>query len=117
MQPTAEKPIAPGASSVLEGMLCRQVKVGEAIYRETCTRLCDAIDGENYFCGSVAFPAAGIDCRLTVAVIVYRREVSCPEGTDFEICDLIPVWWEFHTSVDGDELPNDFKFGELKNHL
>jgi hypothetical protein len=26
---------------------------------------------------------------------------------------LIPVWWEFHTFASGEELLNDFSFGEF----
>ncbi|MEG0789857.1 MAG: hypothetical protein RSB23_07325 [Alistipes sp.] len=92
-------------------------QIQPALYRETATRLCDAIDGENYFSGSITFVHEGIECRITLSVIVYRRLVSLPEGDCYPIDDLVPVWWEFHTiGVEGEEL-NDFCFSELKEYI
>lgn len=101
-----------------------------ALYREVLTRLCDAVDGENYFSGSVAFRFAGagygaqnavategVDCRLTASVIVCRTPMSTTEGVVDAISDFIPVWWEFHTSdLDGERV-NDFSFSQLKRYL
>lgn len=112
-----EAVIAPGRSSVAEGMLARQVRVSEAVYREACERLTEAIGGTNYYSGTLDFAAEGLECRLTVDAIVYRQRRPYPEGDMEEISDLVPVWWEFHTSKDGEELPNDFRFSELRKYI
>lgn len=89
--------------------------VSSELYHEVAARLRDAIGHRDYFSGSVVFAFGGVDCRLTVTVIVYRARVSLPEGPADEIADLVPVWWEFHTSDDaGDEL-NDFSFATLRS--
>ena len=81
--------------------------VSPELYHEAAARLSDAIDGGNYFSGSLAF-------RLTASVIVYRGRLSLPEGGQHPVTDLVPVWWEFHTTQAGGEVLNDFDFSELK---
>lgn len=91
--------------------------VSPELYEEVAVRLCDAIDGENYFSGSIAFQYDEVACRLTTSVIVYRRHASLPEGESHAITDLVPVWWEFHTSDEGGEQLNDFSFTALRSRL
>lgn len=85
------------------------------LYHEAALRLADAIDGENYFSGSLAFRFGDVDCRLTASVIVYRSRLSQPEGDAEPITNLVPVWWEFHTYGPEGEMLNDFDFSELKH--
>lgn len=91
--------------------------VSPELYREAAFRLCDAVDGGNYYSGSVCFRFEAVDCRLTASLIVYRRPLSLPEGEEHPIRDVIPVWWEFHTTGQTGEVPNDFSFGRLKEYL
>lgn len=88
--------------------------VSTELYEEVASRLRDAIGGGSYFSGSLTFEWEGIECRLTASVIVYRRRVSYPEGDRDELTDLVPVWWEFHTTGPEGEFPNDFSFSELR---
>ncbi|WP_418992288.1 hypothetical protein [Alistipes sp.] len=91
--------------------------VSPALYREVVSRLADAIDAKNYFSGSLAFPFAAWECRLTASVIVYRECIRRPDGDQERISDLVPVWWEFHTVSDEGEVLNDFAFSELRRYL
>ena len=54
--------------------------VSPELYHEAAARLSDAIDGGNYFSGSLAFRFGDTDCRLTASVIVYRGRLSLPDG-------------------------------------
>ena len=47
--------------------------VSSELYHEAAARLSDAIDGGNYFSGSLAFRFGDTDCRLTAAF-------RCPKG-------------------------------------
>ncbi len=87
------------------------------LYLETVEQLTEAIGNSNYFSGSLTFPFGEVECRLTASVIVYRRQLSLPEGKQEIITDLIPVWWEFHTTIDQTEQINDFSFATLRKHL
>lgn len=91
--------------------------VSAELYREAAARLMEAAGGSNYFSGTFSFPFGAAECCLTGSVIVYRRRESLPEGVCERIVDLVPVWWEFHTTVAGDEVTNDFSFRELRNGL
>ena len=84
--------------------------VSPELYHEAAARLSDAIDGGTYFSGSLAFRFGDTDCRLTASVIVYRGRLSLPEGGQHPVTDLVPVWWEFHTTQAGGEV----LFSELK---
>lgn len=87
------------------------------LYHEIAVRLAEAVGDEHYFSGTIACTFSGMECRLVTSVIVYRRRLSLPEGDRDAIADLVPVWWEFHTSDEEGECLNDFDFSELKNFL
>lgn len=91
--------------------------VSPELYRESAERLIEAIGTANYFSGSVSFALDGVECLLRASLIVYRREHSLPEGRVDAVADLVPVWWEFHTIVEGTERLNDFDLGEMKHYL
>ena len=92
--------------------------VTASLYDEILARLTDAIGSSDYFSGTIACESGPISCLLRTSVIVYRRTERLPAGTFGVISDLVPVWWEFHTRTDaGEELLNDFSFGELRSRL
>ena len=88
--------------------------VSTELYLEVASRLRDAIGDGSYFSGTLTFDFGGVACRLTVSVIVCRERVRYPEGDRDEISDLVPVWWEFHTTGPEGEMPNDFTFSEVR---
>ncbi|MFR5363056.1 hypothetical protein [Alistipes finegoldii] len=91
--------------------------VSPELYQEVAARLADAVDGENYFSGSLAFRFGDTACRFTASVIVYRTRLSQPEGDAEPVSDLVPVWWEFHTFSAEGEMLNDFDFSEMKRFV
>lgn len=91
--------------------------VSDVLYDEVSARLREAIDGESYFSGSVETEFEGAECRLTASLILYRQRIVLPEGEMTTLADAVPVWWEFHTVIDGEERLNDFSFAELRRRL
>lgn len=87
------------------------------LYDLTAERLLEHIDRAEYFSGTVGFDYGDVECRLTASLIVYRRREVLPEGEREPVCDLVPVWWEFHTVADGVERLNDFSFTEIRERL
>ncbi|MFR7965279.1 MAG: hypothetical protein ACLU5I_06610 [Alistipes finegoldii] len=61
-------------------------------------RLADAVDGENYFSGSLAFRFGDTDCRFTASVIVYRTRLSQPEGDAEPVSTSCPYGGSFTPS-------------------
>ena len=91
--------------------------VSSELYLEVAARLLEAVGDSSYFSGSLSFPFGDAECRLTTSVIVYRRRERLPEGDRDAVVDLVPVWWEFHTTGEGGEVLNDFSFADLKAYL
>ncbi len=91
--------------------------ISSELYREVARRFCDVIGEEKFFSGSIEFEFGDAECRLTTTVMVYHTICSAPDGNTRQISDLIPIWWEFHTTtLDGERL-NDFSFSELKSYI
>ena len=91
--------------------------ISPELYRQVTGRLSDAIGDGDYFSGALDFVFGPVSCRLVVTVIVYRARVVLPEGERRPVADVVPVWWEFRTVVDGEERLNDFSFDELRRTL
>ena len=91
--------------------------VPDWLYEEVADRLKEAIGERRYFSGYISFEARRITCRLTISLIVYRECVAWPEGEFERISDLVPIWWEFHTYKDGDDILNDFQFSEMRKYI
>ncbi|MBO5717029.1 MAG: hypothetical protein J6R50_02780 [Alistipes sp.] len=87
--------------------------ISHQLYLEVWGRLMSAIGRKEYFSGSVTCIVEDTECRLTCTLIVVRNHDRESEGRMAEIEKIIPVWWEFHTTIGGQELLNDFSFREL----
>lgn len=91
--------------------------VSDNLYSETAQKLIEAIDDRNYISESIEWQHGEIDCRLVLSAVIYREKRPMPEGTACTITDIVPVWWEFHTSDDEGEKLNDFSFSTLKEFI
>lgn len=87
------------------------------LYDLVARKLLDEVGGKTFYSGSFAFHYGSKECLFTATLIVYRRTERNPEGDYRRIDDLVPVWWEFHTSDANGECPNDFSFSDLKSCL
>ncbi len=87
--------------------------VSTEIYEETASRLGRAARGEEFFSGSIVARDGEYDLRLTATVIVVYGKQADPKGPRI-VEDMLPVWWEFHTYLGGEEVLNDFSFGDLR---
>ena len=87
--------------------------ISHQLYLEVLERLLGAIGSKSYFSGSVTFTHGEVDCRLICTLFIERTPNTECEGHKATISKIIPVWWEFHTTVGSEELLNDFSFREL----
>ncbi len=92
-------------------------KIPSQIYEKTAQKLCDAIGSDNYFAGTLEFACEDVECRMLLTVMVYHRKADESEGGHKMIDDIVPIWWEFHTLIDGVEQINDFDFKLLKEFV
>ena len=87
------------------------------LYGIVARKLLDEIGEKSFYSGSFLFDYGSKECRF----VAFDRNLSF-EGVSARsdadrIDDLVPVWWEFHTSDQAGERPNDFSFSELKEYL
>ncbi len=87
------------------------------LYREVADQIFNRVGGRDYYSGTFDFDFCNVACRMVLSVVVYRRRESYPEGVVSAISDMVPVWWEFHTFVDGVEVLNNFSFNELREYI
>lgn len=91
--------------------------ISPQIYEKAAKKLCDQVGSGSYFSGTINFTHEEVECRMTLSLIIYHKRVEMPEGTLESIEDLVPVWWEFHTEIGGEEFLNDFDFATLKEYI
>lgn len=89
------------------------VNITEETYRGIAMDLRDIIGERNYYSGTIRTELGNLNCSL----LVYRSRISFPEGECDQITDLVPIWWEFRTFGRNREVPNDFQFSKIKQHL
>lgn len=87
--------------------------ISHQLYIEVAERLMGAIGGREFFSGSVGLVSGDVECKLICTLFIKRSSHATSEGRLAEITDIIPVWWEFHTTIGSEEIANDFSFKEL----
>lgn len=92
-------------------------EITSQIYEKTAAKLKDLVAGYSYYSGTMEFAFEDTECRMVLSLIIYYKQVELPEKTYTVIADIVPVWWEFHTVIDGEERINDFDFALLKEYL
>lgn len=88
-----------------------------SIYEKAAQKLCDELGRNGYYSGKIDFTHEEAECQMKASLIIYHKRLELPEGDIDIIEDLVPVWWEFHTYIDGDEVLNDFDFSILKEYI
>ncbi|MFI3258615.1 MAG: hypothetical protein R3Y16_00800, partial [Rikenellaceae bacterium] len=85
-------------------------------YKELSERLRESISSLNFYSGVVEFETDNVEIRFIATIMVYFRRDHYPEGEVNTLIDMVPVWWEMHTTtLDGDVI-NDFDFTTLKEY-
>lgn len=93
-------------------------EVSNDLYLEVADHLASVADDGGYFSGSFDVVFGDVECHVILSAIIYHCTLSLPEGREVDvISDVVPVWWEFHTYIDGEEMLNDFSFDRLREYL
>ncbi len=93
------------------------LEISSQIYEKTAQQLCDEMGDLSYFSGTFEFVHEDTECRMVASLIIYHRQIEMPEGVQTLISDIVPVWWEFHTIIAGEEHVNDFDFALFKEYI
>ena len=87
------------------------------VYDELAERVACEVGEGSYWSGSVESMCGEVRVLFRATLILYRREDRRPDGRVLLTTDVVPVWWECHTTYGADELLNDFDFPTLRNRL
>lgn len=85
------------------------------LYLQLATRLVELVGHRGYYSDTFEFEYGDVWCEMTLSAVVYHGCEDCFACAD--VSDMIPVWWEFHTYIDGEEVLNDMSFNELRNYI
>lgn len=95
-------------------------QINEKDYTVIADALLDQIKDSNYFNGTISYQTDDWAGELRVTLIIYREPLDLPDDPA-RLCelitDIVPVWWEFNTLVDGKPANNDFSWRSLKEYL
>ena len=87
------------------------------LYQEVATKIIEHVGRRGYYSDALDFEWDGVECHMVLSAVVYRRTEQYPEGESSVVADMVPVWWEFHTFIDGEEVLNNFSFNEMREYI
>ena len=93
------------------------IEIEEKDYVRLAELLKNEIADSDFFNGTLEYDTEKFYSTLTATAIVYRRNVSMPEGRFSEIEDIVPVWWTFDTTAHDTRHLNDFSFETLRGFI
>ncbi len=91
--------------------------ISSKLYHHLASHLVELVGQCGYYSGSFEFEFDGVWCEMTLSAVVYHQSEPDEGYKSCAVTDMIPVWWEFHTFVDGDEVLNDMSFNELREYI
>ena len=92
-------------------------EISDQLYLEVAEHLLSRFGDGDYFSGVLEFEHDHTLCRMLLSAIIYHQRIRRDEGDIRLIVDVVPVWWEFHTTREQGEVLNDFSFNTLREYL
>lgn len=91
--------------------------ISSKLYHQLAEHLVEQVGEKGYYSGKFEFEFEGVLCEMILSAVIYRQKNPDSWATACAVEDMIPVWWEFHTFIDGDEVLNDLSFNELRDYI
>lgn len=83
------------------------IKITRNIYEEVLRKLVVEIGESNYISArTITGSFDDMKYKFIIAAVIYRDDFK-------NISEIVPVWWNFYTEIDGIEKMNDFLFSEM----
>lgn len=89
-------------------------QIRSIIYNRISDKLLDSINPSTIFSGAIEFSTDEVDVRFIATIIPFYNRECTFEGVIEVLHDIVPVWWELHTTTPEGEVINDFDFETLK---
>ena len=91
--------------------------ISSKLYHQLAVHLVEQVGERGYYSGRFEFEFEGVWCEMILSAVVYRQNKPDEWASVCAVEDMIPVWWEFHTYMDGEEMLNDLSFNELRGYI
>ena len=78
------------------------------IYLKFAELLLAEIGTRDFYSGSLTLCDGDVECRR-ITTLVVERDRYAPG----HIVAILPVWWDFKTTLDTEVITNDFSFSEM----
>lgn len=83
------------------------IKITKNIYEEVLRKLVVEIGESNYISTrTITGSFDDVEYKFIITAVIYRDDFK-------NISEIIPVWWDFRTEINGTEKMNDFLFSEM----
>ena len=83
------------------------IKITKNIYEEVLRKLVVEIRESNYISArTITGSFDDVNYIFTITAVIYRDDFK-------NISEIVSVWWDFRTEIDGVEKMNDFLFSEM----
>lgn len=84
------------------------IKITRNIYEEVLRKLVVEIGESNYISTrTITGSFDDVKYKFIITAVIYRDDFK-------NISEIVPVWWNFYTEIDGIEKMNDFLFSKLQ---
>lgn len=107
-----------GTVPIFAERISSMLEIDDSVYAGVAEAVGRVIGEAGFFSGSVDYECDAFCSTFTATLLIYRQNDVLPEGVARSVSDVVPVWWEFSTTLpDGEGAVNDFCFSELKEPL
>lgn len=83
------------------------IEITRNIYEEVLQKLVVEIGESDYISiRTITGSFDDVEYKFIINAVIYRDDFK-------NISEIVPIWWEFRTEIDGVEKMNDFLFSEM----
>ena len=87
------------------------IEITRNIYEEVLQKLVVGIGESDYISmRTITGSFDDVEYKFIINAVIYRDDFK-------NISEIVPIWWEFRTEINGIEKMNDFLFSELQKLL
>lgn len=91
-------------------------EVENSVYEALAQRIFDKLSG-NYLNTVIELVDGDVEITFKITAVAYYRKNGDVSGDWEELTDLVPIWWECHTYLYGNEIINNVSFNVLKDFI
>lgn len=92
-------------------------KISHEIYTKLSEELIEKISSIKYYSGVIEFECDDVDIRFVATLIPHFMREKFNNREILSLHELVPVWWEMHTTTLDGECINDFDFNTFKEYI